>query len=58
MKVKKNYFKSKYRPAGMLINVNAMIYLKFKSQLNVGIINVTFLFLSIFVQVYSKNALF
>lgn len=33
MKVKKNYFKSKYRSAGMLIDINAVIYFKFKLQL-------------------------
>jgi len=33
VKVKKNYMKSKYRSAGMLLNVNAIIYIKFKLQL-------------------------
>jgi hypothetical protein len=28
--VKENYFKKKYRPAGISLNVNAMIYFKFK----------------------------
>jgi hypothetical protein len=32
-KVKEEYFKSKYRPAGIFLNVNDMIYLKDKSQL-------------------------
>jgi hypothetical protein len=33
VKVKENYFKTKYRPAGILFNVNVMTYLKFKLQL-------------------------
>jgi len=32
-KVKKNYFESKYRPAGMLLTLNDIINLKFKLQL-------------------------
>jgi len=31
--VKEKYFKTKYRPASILLNVNIMIYLKFKLQL-------------------------
>jgi hypothetical protein len=31
--VKEKYFKTKHRPAGILPNVNIMIYLKFKLQL-------------------------
>jgi hypothetical protein len=31
--VKEKYFKTKYRPAGILLNVNVMIYFKFKLQL-------------------------
>ena len=33
VKVKENYFKVKCRPAGILLNVNGMIYFKFKLQL-------------------------
>ena len=33
MKVKKNNFKSKYRPAGKLLNVNAIYFFKFKLKL-------------------------
>jgi hypothetical protein len=33
VKVKERYFKIKYRPAGILFNVNGMIYCKFKLQL-------------------------
>ena len=33
LKVKEKYFKTKYRPASILRNVNIMIYLKFKLQL-------------------------
>jgi len=36
VKEKKNYFKSKYRPAGMLLNVNVTIYFKLKLQLKFG----------------------
>ena len=32
-KVKEKYFMTKYRPAGILLNINAMIYFKFKLQL-------------------------
>jgi len=31
--VKENYFKTKYMSAGILLNVNVIIYLKFKLQL-------------------------
>jgi hypothetical protein len=31
--VKEKYFKTKHRPTGILLNVNIMIYLKFKLQL-------------------------
>jgi len=31
--VEENYFKTKYMPAGILLNVNVIIYLKFKLQL-------------------------
>jgi hypothetical protein len=31
--VKEKYFKTKHRPAGILVNVNAMIYFKLKLQL-------------------------
>ena len=33
VKVKENYFKTKYLPADILLNVNAVICLKFKLQL-------------------------
>jgi len=33
LKVKEKYFKTKYRPAGVLLNVNTVIYFK-KLQLN------------------------
>jgi hypothetical protein len=33
VKVKEKYFKTKYRPAGILCNVNAVIYFKLKLQL-------------------------
>jgi hypothetical protein len=33
LKGKEKYFKTNYRPAGTLLNVNIMIYLKFKLQL-------------------------
>ena len=33
LKVKEKYFKTKRRPAGILLNINIMIYLKFKLQL-------------------------
>jgi hypothetical protein len=39
MKVKEEYFKTKYRPAGLFPNVNAVIYLKDKSQLKFRINN-------------------
>jgi len=29
-KNKEKYFKTNYKPAGMLLNVNAVLYLKFK----------------------------
>jgi hypothetical protein len=35
VKVKEEYFKTKYGPAGILLNVNAMICFKFKFQLEV-----------------------
>jgi hypothetical protein len=28
LKVKEKYFKTKYRPAGILLNINTVIYLK------------------------------
>jgi len=31
--VKEKYFKTKYKPAGILLNVDVMIYFKFKLQL-------------------------
>ena len=34
VKVKEKYFKTKYRPAGMLLDVNAVICFKFRLQLN------------------------
>ena len=34
--MKKKYFKTKYMPAGILVNVNAMTYFKFKLQLKFG----------------------
>jgi hypothetical protein len=46
--VKEKYFKTKYRPAGILHNVNAMTYfifkleLKFKNNKNYSSINVNF----------------
>jgi len=43
VKVKDKYFKEKYRPAGILFNVNAMIYFKFKLNYNLEIINITLL---------------
>jgi len=39
VKVKEEYFKRKYRPAGILINVNAMIYFKGRLQLKFRIKN-------------------
>jgi len=33
VKVKEEYYKTKLRPLGILLNVNAMIYLTFKLQL-------------------------
>jgi hypothetical protein len=30
VKVKAKYFKTKYRPAGILLNVNDMLYFRFK----------------------------
>jgi hypothetical protein len=33
VKVEEKYFKTKYRPAGILVNVNTVIYFKFKSQI-------------------------
>jgi len=33
VRVKKKHFKKKYRPVGLLINVNAMIYFKYKLDL-------------------------
>jgi len=33
LEAKEKYFKTKYRPTGILRNVNAMIYFKFKLQL-------------------------
>jgi hypothetical protein len=33
LKVKEKYFKTKHRPTRILLNVNIMIYLKFKLQL-------------------------
>ena len=33
VKVKVKYIKTKYRPAGMLLNVNAVLYLRFKLKL-------------------------
>jgi hypothetical protein len=47
-KVKEKYLKTKYRPADILLNVNAMIYIHFKLQLksvnnkNYSSINVNF----------------
>jgi len=32
---RKKYFKTKYRPVSILLNVNAMICLKFKLQLQI-----------------------
>jgi hypothetical protein len=43
VKVKENYFKTKCMPAGVLFNVNAVICLKFKLQLNLEIIKITVL---------------
>jgi len=34
--VKEKYLKTEYRPAGILLNVDVMIYLKFKLQLKCG----------------------
>ena len=36
LKAKEKYFKTKYRPADILLNVNIMLYLKFKLQLKYG----------------------
>jgi hypothetical protein len=33
VKLKEKYCETKYRPAGVLLSFNAMIYLKFKLQL-------------------------
>jgi hypothetical protein len=33
LKVQEKYFKGKYRPAGILLNVHAIMYVKFKLQL-------------------------
>jgi len=33
VKVKEEHFKTKYSPAGILLNVSTMIYFKFKLQL-------------------------
>jgi hypothetical protein len=33
VKVKEKYFRTKYRPEGILFNFKAMIYFKFKLQL-------------------------
>ena len=33
VKVNEKYLNTKYRPAGILLNVNAMMYFKFKVQL-------------------------
>ena len=30
VKMKEKYFKTNYKPAGMLLNVNAVLYFKFK----------------------------
>ena len=30
VKMKEKYFKTNYKPAGMLLNVSAVLYLKFK----------------------------
>jgi hypothetical protein len=38
--VKEKYFKTTYRPAGVLLNVNAMIHFKNKVQLNLEIIKI------------------
>jgi hypothetical protein len=36
VKVREKYFKTKYRPAGILVNVDDMISSKFKLQLKFG----------------------
>jgi len=33
LKVKEKYFKTYYKPAGILLNVNAVLYFKFKKEL-------------------------
>jgi len=33
VKVSEKYFKTRYRPAGILLNVNDVIYFKFKLQI-------------------------
>jgi len=37
LEVKEKYFKTKYRPAGMLLGVNAVICFKLRLQLTFGI---------------------
>ena len=37
VQVKEKYFKTKQRPAGLLLNVNAMTYFKYKLQLKFSI---------------------
>jgi len=36
VKVKEKYFRKKYRPSGMLLDVNAVICFKFRLQLKFG----------------------
>jgi hypothetical protein len=41
VKVKETFFKTKYRPADMLHNVDAMIYFKLNYNSNLEIIKIT-----------------
>jgi hypothetical protein len=54
--VKDKYFRTKYRPASLLLNVNAIIYFKFKLNLKLGNKNYSSIIV-ISIHVYAKRGI-
>jgi hypothetical protein len=52
--VKEKYFKSQYRPAGILLNVDATIYFQVKLQLKSGIKNYSSTFVNFHAGLHQK----
>ena len=54
MKEKENYLKTKFRAAGLLVNVNVMAHFKFKLQLNLEIIIYSLIIVNLHAVLSSK----